>query len=116
MDKNGNTTGPVLLRNVALLESSNYNVFSSSKLLNSRWKMHDDASTFVMINRSKVLTFDLAIKTTKGALFCAQFKRSSAAVAGANRELAKSMSIDNAHQLFGHANEEATQAMASRLG
>ena len=38
------------------------------------------------------------------------------AIAGANTKLTKSMSIDKAHQLLGHMNEEATRAMASRLG
>ena len=63
-----------------------------------------------------VLTVDIAIKTTKGALFCTHFKRKEAAVAGANARRTKSMSIDKYHQLLGHSNEEATREMASRLG
>ena len=35
INKDGNAVGPVRLENVALLETSTYNLFSLSKLLNS---------------------------------------------------------------------------------
>ena len=50
-----------------------------------------------MSKRSMIFTFDIVIKTTKGALFCAHLKRKEVAIAGANAELMKSMSIDIAH-------------------
>ena len=112
--ENGKAAGPVLLGNTALLESSDYNLFSLSKLLNSRWKMHGNASKVVMTNGSKVSTLDIDIKTTKGVISCALFKCGGAAVAGANAELAKLISIDNVHRLLWHSNEELP--MASRLG
>ena len=116
IDKNGNAVGSVRLENVALLKNSNYNLFSLSKLLNSGWKMQGDATKVVMSKGSMILIFDIVIKTTKGALFCARLKRKEVAVAGANAELTKSMSIDKAHRLLGHADEETTRAMASALG
>ena len=116
MDKNNKEAGPVLLGNVALLESINYNLFSLSKLLNSGQKMHGDASKVVMTNGSKVLTFDIVVKTIKGVLFCAKFKRRGASITGANTELTKLMSINNAHQLLGHANEDTAWAVAFCLG
>ena len=39
VNTDGNTVGPVQLEKVTLLETSNYNLFSVSKLLHSRWKM-----------------------------------------------------------------------------
>ena len=77
--------------------------------------MQGDASKVVMSKRSMVLTFDIVIKTTKGALFCAQLKIKEVAIAGANAKLTKSMSIYKAHRLLGHADEEATRAMAAAL-
>ena len=38
INKDGNVVGLVRLENVALLETSNYNLFGLSKLLNSGWK------------------------------------------------------------------------------
>ena len=78
--------------------------------------MQGDASKVVMSKRSMVLTFDIVIKTTKGALFCAHLIRKEVVIAGASAKLTKSTSIDKAHRLLGHVNEEATRAMASRLG
>ena len=116
VNKNDKEASPVLLGKVALLESSNYNLCSVSKLLNRGRKMHGNASKVVTTNGSKVLTSDIVIKTTKGALFCAKFKRRGTAISGANTELAKTMNINSAHRLLGCANKEATQEMASRLG
>ena len=73
VDKNGKESVLVLLGNVVLLESSNYNLFSLSKLLNSGWKIHGNAPKVGMTNGSKVFNFDIVIQTTKGAIFCAQF-------------------------------------------
>ena len=78
--------------------------------------MQGDASKVVMLKDLIVLTFDIVIKTTKGALFCKHFKRKEVAIVSANAKLTKSMSIDKAQGLLGHANEEATRLMASRLG
>ena len=69
-------------------------------MLSSGWKIHGDVSKVVMTNGSEVLTFDIVINTTKGALFYASLKRVGAAIVGANAELTKSMSIDKAHQIF----------------
>merc|ERR1712194_525908 len=107
IDKNGNAAGSIRLENVALLETSNYNLFSLSKLLNSGWKMQGDATKVVMSKRSMILTFDIVIKTTKGALFCAHLKIKEVVITGANVELTKSISIDKAHRLLGQANKEA---------
>ena len=92
------------MENVALLETSNYNLFSLSKLLNSGWKMQGDASKVVMLKGSMVLTFDIVINTTKGTLFCAYLRIKETAIAGANAELTKLMSIDKAHRLLVHPN------------
>ena len=78
--------------------------------------MQGNVTKVVMPKRSMILTFDIVIKTTKGALFCAHLKRKEVAIAGANAKLTKSMNIDKAHRLLGHADEEATRAMASALG
>ena len=48
INEGGNAVGPVRVENVVLPETSNYNLFSLSKLLNSGWKMQDDASNVVM--------------------------------------------------------------------
>ena len=63
------------MEDVALLETSNYNLFSVSKLVSSGWKINSDVSKVVMSKDSIVLTFDIAVKTTRGALFCTHFKR-----------------------------------------
>ena len=59
--------------------------------------MQGDASKVVMSKRSMVLTFDIVITTTKGALVCAHLKRKEVAIIGANVKLTKSMSIGKAH-------------------
>ena len=49
INKDSNSVGPVRVENVALLETSNFNVCNLSKLLNSRWKIQGDASKVVML-------------------------------------------------------------------
>ena len=69
-----------------------------------------------MSKRTLILTFDIVIKTTKGALFSVHLKRKEVTIAGANAKLTKLMSIDKAHCLLVHVNEDATRVMASCLG
>ena len=107
---------PFNLENVALLGTSSYNLFSLSKLLNSGWKMQGDATKVVMLKRSMILTFDLVTKTMKGALFCAQFKRKEVAIAGANAELTKSMSINKTHRLLSDADKKSNTRDGISLG
>ena len=100
-DKSDTSAGPVRLGNGVLLESSNYNFFSLSMLLNNGRKIQSDASKALMNIGSEALTLDIVISSTKGALFYACFERGRADFAGANA---------------GHVNEKATRAMALRLG
>ena len=65
INKDGNAFDPVRLENVALLETSNYNLFSLSKLLNSGRKIQCDATKVVMSKRSMILTSDIVIKLRK---------------------------------------------------
>ena len=76
--------------------------------------MQGNASKVVMLKGSIVLTSDIVIITAKGALLCMYSKRKEAAIAGANAELTKSISIEKAYRLLGQPTEEATRAMASR--
>ena len=68
------------------------------------------------MSKGSMILFDIIINTTKGALFCVHLKRKEAAIAGANAKLTKSMSINKAHRLLGHPNEEATRVIALHLG
>ena len=57
--------------------------------------MQDNASKVVILKASLGLTFDIVIKTTKGALFYAHYKRQEAAIARAN---AKTDKVDEHRQ------------------
>ena len=57
-----------------MLKNTNYNLFRLSKLPNSKRKMHDNVSKVEMVFRSKVLIFDMVLKTTKFTLFCTNLR------------------------------------------
>ena len=62
-----------------------------------------------------MITFDIVIRTRKGALFCAYIKRNNEVSGGAVSK-ANAISVAKAHALLGHSHEDATQATAGYLG
>ena len=81
--------------------------------------MSGDAKTITMMKRSMIILSDIIIPTKNGALYCACSKRTGEV---SNDEIASGaigkgtqMSIEKAHQLLGHCNENATGQTTKQL-
>ena len=81
-DKKGNSRFEVKITNVGYLPSSNYNLFSLSRLLAEGWTMQEDGNAITMTKGKRAIIFDIVIHTAHGALFCACFKRRDAETCG----------------------------------
>ena len=61
------------------------------------------------------IVFDIVISTPKGAIYCAYLKRKNVKVASASKAN-KLISVNLAHQIFGHGDETSTRKTAKTLG
>ena len=81
--------------------------------------MSGDAKAVTMTKGSMTIVFDTIIPTKNGALYYTCFKRTGGV---SNDEIASGVigkgtqiSIEKAHQLLGHCNENATRQTAKQL-
>ena len=95
------------------MKDCNYNLCSLAKMLQNGWKMSGDAKAITMTKGSMTIVFDIIIPTKNEALQYACFKRTGEVnndkiLSGATGK-SNQMSIEKAHQLIRHCNENATQ-------
>jgi hypothetical protein len=121
--KEGNEMGEATLKDVAYLPTSKFNLFSVTKLQRNGWILHGDRNQIKLTKGDKSVVFDIVIDTPKGAIYAMYLKRNtelaSAAADGTmttGRQQENQMTIKQAHDRFGHANEEATRAAAKHAG
>ena len=114
-DNKGNEVGTMKVSNVNIIEQSNYNLFSLTKLLRNGWTMHGNPERIEMKKDTETVTFDIKIEMSNGALNCAHLNRKEVAPAASNIAGRGAMSIDKAHWLLGHRSEKTTRATAANL-
>ena len=132
----GNELGVATLTDVAYLPTSKFNLFSVTKLQREGWILHGDTKQIKLTKGNNSVVFDIIIDTPKGAIFAMYLKRNtelaSAAADGTTEvrvvgadgltqvrgiEPAQlTMTIKQAHERFGHANEAATRRAAEHMG
>ena len=118
-DKFGNEKTGILMTGVSHMKNGNFNLFSVTRAMMSGWKLTGDEESIRIQKGDLTISFDIVIKTTKGALYCAHMKRKRLhdKINGAEAEKKKTvMSVANAHALLGHCNEDATRKTAKHLG
>ena len=115
-DKDGNELNQGTLKNVNLLPTGKFNLFSLSKMLRLGWKMGGDDTEIWHKSGDKKISFDIIIPTPKGSLYVMYMKRTGAI----NNEKANASidkwSIKTAHERLGHCSEDTTCKTAKALG
>ena len=96
-----------------------YNLYSITKALSNGWKLTGNQDMMKLTKGEAEIKFDLKIKTPRGTVFAAYFKRSAGKEIGnarmdTGREI--KMSIKEAHAKFSHQDEDQTRAVAKALG
>jgi hypothetical protein len=78
--------------------------------------LHGDSNGITFTKGDKTIVFDIVIPTPKGAVFTMYFKpNNKAELANPSvTESGQSLSIQQAHIKYAHANEEDTRKMAKR--
>ena len=117
VSRDGTMTMSATLTDVGYNQTMNYNLFSLSRMLVQGWRIKSGDSTGISIENGKgsVISFDIVVKTSRGAIFAARFIRQSETNA-ASTEKGLSMNINKAHALLGHGDEESTRETARALG
>ena len=119
-NKEGTELGNATLKDVAYLPTSKFNLFSVTKLQRDGWTLHGDKNQIKLTKGNSSVVFDIVINTPKGAIYAMYLKRdtemASAATDVAQTGAHMTMTIKQAHERLGHANEEATRLAAKQLG
>ena len=108
----------VVLRDVTYSPSLKFNLFSTSKLQREGWVMIGLSDSITLEKDSVSICFDIVIPTEKGAIYCAYLKRGAEMInmAANPRATVTTMTIRQAHERFGHNNEDATRLAAKHMG
>ncbi len=75
----------------------------------------DDARGIVLQKGSTMIKFDIKIETPGGVIWCGYFKR-GCKVAAVSGDAQYKISVDQAHCLLGHPDENRTQYIAKLFG
>ena len=121
----GEELGTVTIDQVSYLPGSSFNLFCVSRMTSKLgWEVSKMDKEKLILSKIQdgvacMLTFDVIIQTSKGAVYCGYFKCPETKVANTTMpENTKPicMNIRQAHAKLGHANEAMTRKMARALG
>lgn len=115
-DKYGNFQRQVMFKDVSYLKGANYNLCSIASMLQNGWKLSGDSTMLKLNKGGDEILFDIVIKTTKGALYCGYFERTTATEVNNIATGQININVQRAHQVLGHNNETATRKIAAYLG
>ena len=117
VEKNGNQGLKATLTAVNYTPGSNFNVISVTRLLMQGWSIAEGNANRIILQSStgEQINFDIVVKTAKGAIFATRFIR-DVEVTGVSTESGTKMSINRAHSLLGHGDENSTKSSAKQLG
>ena len=110
-NKDGDMGLQAVLRDCSFSAKHNFNLLSMSKLLHKQgWKIIHSNKTLICIENRKggAIDFDIVIPTEKGAIYACRFVRDADEVSAVSTDTGTKMSIQRAHCLLGHGNEEMT--------
>ncbi len=114
-DRHGVEEFGLVMKDVNYLENSNFNLFSTTKLLSLGWTMAGDSQALTMTKGNNRLCFDIKVETRRGVVFCAYLKRRAEGEVSGLAIGKPAMSIERAHGLLGHCDERKTRATAKHL-
>jgi hypothetical protein len=126
--KIGNVTGTVCdkfrnqviqnvkIQDVTLISGGRFNLFSISKLQMEGWIMRGDRDGITLRKGDKSLVFDIVVPTPNGAVFAMYLQRKRATEIANPSVNGTTLSIQQAHTKYAHANEEDTRQMVKYQG
>ena len=118
-DKHGSMLFEATISDVVHVPTNVFNLFSLTKMMEMDWELHGSKRRGLLIEKKNMaIKFDIKIPTPKGAIYAMYFNR-SCELANPSVQSAlptPKMSIEKAHRLLGHLNEEETRRTAKALG
>jgi hypothetical protein len=115
-DKYGTQMGEVLITDVSHLPEGNFKLFSLTRLQKKGWTLLGNTDYTKLQKGGKSLLFNIVTNTYKGALHVGKFSRKGGdEVMGGAAHKAPTYSINMAHELLGHNNENDARQMASHF-
>ena len=94
---------------------SNFNLFSIGEAIKEGWKLSSNKEGLVLTKGNAKLIFNIKITTKNGVIFCAYLWREYE-IAAILTSTGKTISIEKAHMMTGHHDEEQTHKIALGLG
>ena len=76
-DKNGNKLHPTILKDVAIVPNSGYNLFSLTKMMSAGWKLIGDKKSLKLKKDKDEINFDITIPTPEGVVYGMYIRRDS---------------------------------------
>ena len=107
-----------MLSKVRYSPKNKFNLFSVTNRLMDGWDLGGDGKSIWLRKNKQTIRFDNNIKTKEGIIFAVYFNREfpTQEVAAAGADCRMKVNINNAHELLGRINEDATRAAAKSLG
>jgi hypothetical protein len=121
-DKFGNEKESATMKDVMVVPTCGYNLFSMTKMLLNGWELNGKDKEICLQKGKNRIVFDICIKTPKGMLLALYFKRgteranASADAIHEHPAVVPKWSYQQAHDRLGHCSEEMTQKIANYLG
>ena len=107
----------VNIKGVKYVPNSSFNLFSVSKRLREGWTLHGNKNMIWIQKGETKIVFDIRIDTTEGCVFAIYIKRTQInELAAVGLTQSKPISVNKAHELYGHLHEQATRKTAEYLG
>ena len=104
------------LQNVQYNPKLKFNLFSIGKAIKEGWKLSDDQEGLVLMKDSAKLVFGIKIMTKNGVIFCAYLWREHEIIVILSSTGTIIMSVEKAHIMTRHHDEEQTHMIALELG
>jgi hypothetical protein len=115
-NRNRNKVTSTILKDVAIVPSSGYNLFSLTKLMKAGWWILSRKDNKLTLTRNKQeIVFDIEIPTPNGVIYAMYIEHESE-IMGTTMDKSTKMSIKQTHEKLGHSAEDTTRKTAKQLG
>ena len=96
-DQHGNKIMHVMMKDVAMVPSSGYNLFSLTKMMLLGWKLIGEDNKLTLQKGGDEMHFGIAIPTPKGVIY-AMYLKQDGEIAGAGTDSKIKLMIQQAHE------------------
>ena len=123
-NSHGETCGVVTLTEVLYSKNTNFNLFSVTRMMQKSWAFNNDKDRLSTSKGNQSLMFYIKLTNSRGALYYMYLKildvveTSTSGIDGRSNAVPRKMKINikKSHEMFGHSNEDCTNAKAKVIG